>query len=594
MAQVLRLKHHQSRRYLQATGSNSLVLRLRVRPPIPVAGFVHFRINGRWAHSPLHLYAATARSFYYQVHLNDVPGEIEYYFQAYLPGKAALYLGQTGESDLPEVGLFRYHWTPDQVFHTPDWVKDAIFYQIFPDRFANGNLANDPPGVEQWGARPTVNSFFGGDFEGIRKGIPYLKDLGVNALWLNPIFTAPSNHRYNTSDYLEIDSMLGDKGDFRRLVAALHEAGIRLILDGVFNHTGTGFWAFADIVEHGAQSPYLDWFYINDLPVRIERNPNYAAWWGLPELPKLRETNTLVRRYLLGVAQYWGSLGIDGWRLDVPNEIQGDFWQEFRHLVKKVNPEAYIVGEIWRDGRPWLRGDAFDAVMNYLFRDLCLNFFARERMDLVMFDRLLGLLRLRYPENVNYCQMNLLGSHDTARVFTEMGRGLASRNPADATDFEITRRLRPLIIFQLTYIGAPIIYYGDEVGLPGEEDPDCRRCFPWDNSQRNQELYKLFRRLAHLRTAYPALRRGTFETVLIDNRQRLYGFARRWQETGLLVLINAGPSTVTAELPLPDKPGWQDLLQERRAPVVSGRLSLKMEPYSGSILHSDNGLLPTF
>lgn len=577
----LRLHHRQQRRYLHPTGPESLVVRLRLRPPLPAAAFLHYRAGGRWDFLPLYPYAATKRSLYLQARLEGVPPPLEYYFRAYLASGPSFYLGRDGTRATEAVIPFTYSWRPEEVFRTPDWVQDAIFYQIFPDRFANGDPTNDPPTVQPWGGEPTRHSFFGGDLEGIRQAIWYLKELGVNALWLNPIFAAPSNHRYDTRDYLAIEPMLGDKATFRRLLRELHQAGIRLVLDGVFNHTGNHFWAFEDIRRRGEASPYLSWYYVHDLPLRTEPKPNYACWWDFAELPKLRETNPLVRRYLLGVGQYWTSYGIDGWRLDVPNEIKGDFWVEFRRLVKAINPDAYLVGEIWGDGRPWLRGDQFDAVMNYPWRELALDWFLREKTDLLTFDRLLARLRLRYHEQVNYCQLNLLGSHDTARLFTEASRALGQPGAAKG---EAARRLVPLIVFQMTYVGVPMIFYGDEIGLEGEQDPDCRRCFPWEPGRRKQQLFLLYRQLISLRHRYSALRRGTFEVFLVEASRRLYGYRRRWRQEEVYVVLNAGPEPQTVRLPLAAPGDAYDLLREEPLATIDGAATITLAPYDASVV----------
>ncbi|MEW6651206.1 MAG: alpha-amylase family glycosyl hydrolase, partial [Chloroflexota bacterium] len=226
----------------------------------------------------------------------------------------------------------------------PDWVKDAVFYQIFPDRFANGDLTNDPPNVQPWGEIPDAFHFQGGDLAGIEQRLDYLQDLGINALYLNPIFLSPSTHRYNTVDYYCIDPKLGSRQDFRRLLRRAHRKGMRIILDGVFNHCGRGFFAFNDLLENGSNSPYQDWFHIKKFPLHAYgpgKSSRYEAWWGYKSLPKFNTHAPAVRRYILDVARHWIDEGIDGWRLDVPNEIDDDtFWAEFRYAVKKGNPQA--------------------------------------------------------------------------------------------------------------------------------------------------------------------------------------------------------------------------------------------------------------
>ena len=244
---------------------------------------------------------------------------------------------------------------------TPDWLQDALFYQIFPDRFANGDADNDPPNVQPWGALPTLSGFQGGDLRGIKQRLDYLLDLGINAIYLNPIFLSPANHRYNTSDYYTIDPRLGNLQDFHALINAAHARGIRVVLDGVFNHCSRGFFAFTDLLENGSESAYLNWFHVKKFPLNAYqpgKARQYSTWWGYKSMPKFNTDNPAVRRYILDVARYWIEQGADGWRLDVPNEIDDDaFWAEFRQVVKSANPEACLIGEIWTaDPAGWVKG----------------------------------------------------------------------------------------------------------------------------------------------------------------------------------------------------------------------------------------------
>ena len=248
----------------------------------------------------------------------------------------------------------------------PYWVQDAIFYQIFPDRFADGDPSNNPPNAHPWGAPPTDWGFQGGDLRGIIDKFNYLLDLGVNALYLNPIFQSSSNHRYNVSDYYAIDPKLGNSSDFRALIDVAHHNGVRVLLDGVFNHSGRGFFAFSDLLENQEKSPYRDWFHVQRFPVDAYSGgdaKDYQAWWGFKSLPKLNISNPAVRRYILDVARFWIEQGADGWRLDVPNEIDDDdFWDEFREVVKSVNSDAYLVGEIWTVDPRWVGESHFDGL----------------------------------------------------------------------------------------------------------------------------------------------------------------------------------------------------------------------------------------
>lgn len=431
---------------------------------------------------------------------------------------------------------------------TPRWVKDAIFYQIFPDRFAKSDLVPKPSNLESWDSPPTTYGYKGGDLLGIAEKIEYLHDLGITAIYLNPVFQSASNHRYHTQDYFQVDPILGGNPALRKLVDVAHSYGIRVVLDGVFNHASRGFYQFNQALECGAASPYLDWFNFNGFPVQAynTNRPNYDAWWGLPALPKFNTNTPAVREFLWSVGRYWLEFGVDGWRLDVPEEINDDeFWREFRRQVKKVNPEAYICGEIWQDARRWLQGDQFDSVMNYLFTRACLSFFIKDLevtsvsgtgyggltpgVTATDFGQSIEQLLKLYPREITLAQLNLLDSHDTAR-FIHSARG-------DET------ALRLATLFQMTYPGAPSIYYGDEIGVAGGKDPDSRRSFPWDESKWNQDLRAYFKKAIALRHRFPALRGGDYNTLYAQGP--LYIFGRQDAQDKLLVAFNISDNSGT-------------------------------------------------
>src|SRR6476659_9901507 len=336
---------------------------------------------------------------------------------------------------------------------TPAWVRDAVFYQIFPDRFAGTPRVPKPGVLEPWDTPPTVHGFKGGDLLGIVEKLDYLQDLGVTAIYLTPIFQSASNHRYHTYDYFRVDPLLGGNEALRDLLDVVHGRGMRVVLYGVFNHTGRGFWPFHHILETGAASPYRDWFLLDaerldgGRPLLAYPPPGtprsahgYEAWWGLPALPKLNTANPEVREYLLLVAEHWLRFGIDGWRLDVPQEIDDEaFWQEFRRRCRAVRSDAYLVGEIWRVAPDWLRGDRFDAVMNYPLGEAILGYAGGDSPDLAVvrhhheYDaglrvldgptfaaRVMDLMTVYEPQ-VGAVQLNLLGSHDAPRMRSVLG-----------------------------------------------------------------------------------------------------------------------------------------------------------------------------
>jgi neopullulanase len=441
---------------------------------------------------------------------------------------------------------------------TPEWVKDAVFYQIFPDRFAWSPWVGKPSNLEPWDSPPTRLGFKGGDLLGLAEKLEYLQDLGVTAIYLNPIFTSTANHRYHTFDYATVDPILGGNAALRELLDQAHARQMRVVLDGVFNHASRGFYQFNHTLENGAASPYLDWFFFDQVRLKSGRSlnaygdakhPGYTAWWNLAALPKLNTRTPAVREFIFDVAARWIDFGIDGWRLDVPEEINDDsFWQEFRRRVKKADPEAYIVGEIWGDARRWLQGDQFDAVMNYLFTVAVLGYFITDPdlslirkaggyrtftpMDQPQFTEAIeSLLRMYNPE-VTQVQLNLLDSHDTPR-FLSCARGDESA-------------LRLAALFLFTYPGAPCIYYGDEIGMTGREDPDCRRTFPWEERRWNQGIREYFKRCIALRRSHPALRRGSFEALL--SRDGVFAYARREGGRQIVVVLNISRETRTMSL----------------------------------------------
>ena len=383
--------------------------------------------------------------------------------------------------------------------YSPAWTKDAIFYQIFPDRFCRSERYHAVGKFVPWGSKPTRENMFGGNLAGIEDKLEYIKGLGVTALYLCPIFKSNSNHRYHTVDYFEIDPVLGTLEDFDRLVKKVHKLGMRIILDGVFNHCSRGFFQFNSLMELGQNSPYVDWFHVKGWPLNAySGKPNYECWWNFPALPKFNTDCGEVREYLFSVAEYWTRRGIDGWRLDVPNEIDDDsFWQEFRRRVKAVNPDAYIVGEIWDAPERWLQGDQFDGVMNYVFRKAVMQYLFDE--NAISTEEFCKRLQAAFPENRGDMPMNLLGSHDTTRLKSQ---------PCASWE-----RIKFALTLMFFMPGAPCVYYGEELGMLGGKDPDNRRSVPWDKlpEMQKEPVYALVKELTAMRNGNPVLRDGSLE-----------------------------------------------------------------------------------
>lgn len=410
----------------------------------------------------------------------------------------------------------------EKKYAIPSWVRDAVFYQIFPDRFCRSARYRAVGRFVDWGCKPTRENMFGGNLAGIADKLKYIADMGFNALYLCPIFKSNSNHRYHTVDYFEIDPVLGSLEDFDRLLSKAHKFGIRVILDGVFNHCSRGFFQFNSLMELGQDSPYVDWFHVHSWPVRaFSGKPNYECWWGYPALPKFNTGNPDVREYLMNVGEFWMKRGIDGWRLDVPNEIDDDsFWQEFRRRIKKINREAYIVGEIWDEPGRWLQGDQFDGVMNYMFRKAVLGYLFDETPTKL--EEFYVQLKNAFPENRFGCPMNLLSSHGTIRLVSL---------PCSS---EQRVRLALTLLFFLP--GAPNIYYGEEVGMAGGKDPDNRRAFPWNElkERKKSSVYPYLKELIAMRHGEEALRRGSLE---INFSKGVVSIKRCLKKSGMELLI---------------------------------------------------------
>ena len=462
----------------------------------------------------------------------------------------------------------------------PDWIQDAIFYQIFPDRFYNGDPKNDPPNIQAWGSPPASRGFQGGDLRGILQKFDYLLDLGINAIYLNPIFQATSNHRYNTTDYYKIDPKLGTLDDFHALIDHAHRNQVKIILDGVFNHCGRGFFAFNDILENQEFSPYRDWYHIKQYPINaysLGEATDYLGWWGMKSLPKFNTNNPTVRKYIFEVARYWIEQGADGWRLDVPNEIDDDgFWAEFRQMVKSANPEAYLVGEIWTIDKRWVGEQHFDGLMDYPVVEALVGLLAANTLDVDHFaEKVEGLLAY-YPMENGYAMYVPLASHDVARSITRMGGNIDKTKLA--------------YLFQFAYPGAPAIYYGDEVGMTGSKDPGCRGAFPWDESQWNNELRNFIKSLVQIRKNHPALRRGDYNRVNKTSNSECYAFIRKTVDEQVLILLN--PSGTTLKIGINcEEMGWldgravQDLFSPtRQYEVANQKIEIYLPAWGGTWL----------
>ena len=464
----------------------------------------------------------------------------------------------------------------------PEWVTDAVFYQVFPDRLARSGRVPAPGRFEPWKAPPTSHGFKGGDLYGVIAHLDRLRSLGITALYLTPVFASASNHRYHTDDYFRVDPLLGGDAALKELLDQAHARDMRVVLDGVFNHCGRGFWPFHHVLENGARSPYREWFHLDPdvlegrrqlsaFPtmdelsrigvLRSSGTPSgaasravlgYEAWWDLPALPKLDLDEPHLRTLILDVAEHWLRFGIDGWRLDVAEEIGIDFWREFRTRVRSVRADAYLVAEIWRIEPQWLQGDTFDALMDYPLAEATIGFAAQHRLatgldlpreyrdtlaplDGASFWTRVEALRAASCPAERSAQLNLLGSHDTPRLRTLCG------GDRDA--------VRLAMLLQLTLPGTPCIYYGDEIGMEGLMDPDCRGAFPAEPRAWEAEPSGWLADLAALRHSSRALRDG--ELTLLRAAGPALAYLRRHDEDVFLCVANAGEDPLRWTLDVP-------------------------------------------
>ncbi len=584
---------------------------------------------------PLELIGSNHCCAYYQQEIPTISEEISFLF-LYETNAEQLYLGQNGfRKDQAEVVPFQFNPKNFMPFSTPLWVKEGIIYQIFTDRFYNGNpalnqdfsewyykgLTNRPlPGrklpphipcynfVEDWydhsgllqspfheDGIPDHFSFYGGDLEGIRQKLDYLTDLGVTILYLNPVFEARSNHKYDCSDYRKVDPHFGSETDFKNLVKSCHAKDIRLIIDVAFNHTGDTFWAFRDALQKGPASSFYNWYEWKKWPLPSEKNyiPSeyYSCWWGLGHMPDLdydksrfspaenpvkniedAEPNWEVVNYILDTAEFWlNEMDIDGFRLDVPNEVPFWFWELFRKKVKSVKPDAYIVGEIWHNASEWIGNKYFDAVMNYsCFKDPVIQFFNLRKGNALDFDEALKPGLLNYPEESTRVMMNLLDSHDTFR-YLEIARG-------DLVRFRLA------LIFQMTYIGAPHIWYGDEIAMQGAHDPDCRRPFNWRfvDDPDKVAFRDFYKKLINIRKSHPALIHGDFKTISASGMT--YSYLRKTTSQHILIALNNDADPQNLSLEIGFNGNFTDLLTGRKYLTHDEILNIKLNSFSGAIL----------
>lgn len=464
---------------------------------------------------------------YYEttVEWKNVVHYIKYFFKVKLTdGEEFFYLAHGGMSKEPTDGFFEYLYAnPGDVISHPDWAKGAVYYQIFPERFSNGNHKLDPEHCEPWGTIPTRENFMGGDLAGITEKLDYIESLGVTCLYINPIFKADFNHKYATTDYFDVDPQFGTKEELVLLVKRAHERGIRVLLDGVFNHSGVNFEQFLDVRKNGEKSRYKNWFFINRYPVEIEDGA-YECVGDYKYMPKLNTSFSEVRKFIISVLEYWiEKADIDGWRLDVADEVDSEVWYEARAYLKEKYPDILLLGETWGYGGSLLDGRQMDCTMNYPFRDAVRDYFANDSIGESSFADRLGRVLSANRTITNHVQYNLLDSHDTERFKFLCG--------------ENKRKHFMAIAMQFLFPGAPAIYYGDEAGMTGENDPDCRRCMVFGD-EADSEYLRLYRELAKIKREHEAVRTGDYRKILFDDESHIVCFERFNEDEQVMVLMN--------------------------------------------------------
>lgn len=489
------MQHIPESKYCFAVNKNTVALRLRIsRDDIPEQ--IEVVYGGKYSYAKKRQSCIMQRSYedrlyaYYTAYivLDDV--RFVYIFSITDNG-STYYFSEDGLTENFDYELSFYNCfqlayiNETDILKPVEWMRTATFYQIFVERFCMGDKDKDKSYVNlKWGELPAPKSFAGGDLEGVIKKLDYLKNLGINAIYLTPVFQSESNHKYDISDYYRIDEHFGDKETFSRLVKKAHAMGIRVVLDAVFNHCSKNTVQFQDVIAKGKKSPYFNWFIIHGDYVDTEK-VNYECFASCNYMPKWNTSDAEVRKYLTDIATYWiKEYNIDGWRLDVSDEISHEFWRDFRRAVKGAKPDCVLIGENWHDANVYLHGDQYDSIMNYAFTKACLDFYCSGLFTPRQFADKLNELLMRNTDAVNIMMLNLLDSHDTYRFVTQ----------SKSVD-----KLMSALAVMYMYVGAPCIYYGTEIALEGNFDPDSRRTFDWEKAKEDTKLMRLIKALAEMK-----------------------------------------------------------------------------------------------
>ncbi|MGH4119355.1 alpha-glycosidase [Clostridium sp.] len=530
--------------YAYGKDLNTLVLRIRTAKDDIKKCNLYYKDRYNWVDpydvKEMEITSQSELFDYYETMVSVEKNRYRYYFELIDLNNNTTYFDERGfrTNSLAEneQTAFQFAYLAQgDLYEEATWLQESVVYQIFPDRFCNGNESNDPKNITPWGAPVKTKSVFGGDLQGIIDKLDYLDDLGVNLIYLTPIFKSTSNHKYNTADYYDIDPQFGTLDTAKELVHKCHEKGMKIIFDAVFNHSGSDFFAFEDLLEKQEASKYSDWYFVNSYPVSTNNINYYTFANDVKNMPKLNTHNSEAREYLLSVGEYWvKEIGIDGWRLDVCDEVDHDFWRAFSKIVKAANKDAVIVGEIMHEANSFLKGDQMDSIMNYPFKSALVDFFGNRSISVEGFNDILSSNRTLYMGSITRQLWNLLGSHDTKRFLSECD------NNVD--------RMKLAIAFQFCYQGVPYIYYGDEIGLNGGDDPQCRKCMVWDEKHQNTELLKLYKTMISIRKDNKTLIYGGYKKHYC--KDNVLVFERSYEGKSLLIAINNSDTESTVNIDL--------------------------------------------
>ncbi|MBD5463174.1 MAG: alpha-glycosidase [Lachnospiraceae bacterium] len=523
--------HIPDSRYCFACGEKELVLRLRMakedeQAEVSLIYACKYDFSLKRRQEKMKICYSDRLFHYYEIRLQLEDVRLAYVFQIEEKGKIYFY-SEDGVTETYhfEEGFYNFFQMPyintNDIMEVVEWMRSAVFYQIFVDRFCQGDFEKDTGYITmQWGETPTPKNFAGGDIKGITEKLDYIKSLGVNAIYLTPVFESLSNHKYDISNYKKIDPQFGTIEDIKELVLKAHKKGMRIVLDAVFNHCSMEMAEFQDVLEKGKQSPYYNWFIIDGEFPDTEKM-NYECFAACNYMPKLNTADKGVQDFLIDIALFWiREADIDGWRLDVSDEVSHEFWRRFRREVKAEKRDCVIIGENWHDAYPYLMGDQYDSIMNYAFTKACLDYFAREKFSAKEMAEKLSSNLMRNMEQVNFMMMNLLDSHDTHRFFSEVSKN--------------KDKLLSALALEFIFPGAPCIYYGTEICTEGGYDPDSRRCFDWEEANWDMEVMGIVKELTALRDN-PVLQYGS---VHIFDEDEMLCVERIWQKRKISLWIN--------------------------------------------------------